>query len=99
MTKHPRNHTLWTNAEIEADAQGYLRAQAAYDADQAKGQDRRREQADRKRFVAEFVARGGTKAGAEARWEERKNERAAAAAETADEHARRAASAAAMGSL
>jgi hypothetical protein len=99
MTKHPRNHTLWTNAEIEEDAQGYLRAQAAYDADQAKEQDRRREQADREHFVAEFVASGGTKAGAEARWQQRKNERAAAAAETADEQARRAASAAAMGSL
>src|SRR5215211_7003475 len=80
MTKHPRNPHLWTNAQIEQDSEGYLAAQAAYDADQAKEQDQRREADDERRFTSEFVRNGGRASDAPAAFRKHRNEQAAEAA-------------------
>jgi|SRR5215211_196313 len=87
MTKHPRNHTLWTNAEIEEDAQGYLRAQAAYDADRDEADRQRRAADDLARFAEAFVNAGGQENEAGAAYKAHKNRRAAEAAAQEDQQA------------
>jgi hypothetical protein len=44
MAKDPRDHTKWTNQELEEDSAGYLAAQEAYRSDQEAAEAWRREE-------------------------------------------------------
>ena len=89
MTKDPRNPNAWNLREIEQDSAGYLAAQQAHKADQARAGAHEAEKQDRARFEAEYVLGGGTAAGAVDAYRKLRDERATEAARTADEAARR----------
>ena len=84
MTKNPRDHNAWTNAEIQEDSAGYLAAQQAYREALAAETQRRRDADDLERFTEAFVAAGGDKGVAAAAFKAHRNEQAAAAAKHAD---------------
>ncbi len=94
-----RDHTKWTNKEIEQDSAGYIAAQRAHRQDEAVAADRRQEEQDQERFSAAFTKAGGSKADAHDAYRQRVNEEAAQAARTADETARLAQRGATMGRL
>jgi hypothetical protein len=86
--KDSRDHTKWTNKEIEQDSAGYIAAQRALRLDLDDAAAQRNEERDRAAFEAEYVAAGGTKSGAGDAYRAKRNETAAAAAAHADETAR-----------
>jgi hypothetical protein len=88
MTKNPRDERVWTNSEVQEDAQGYLAAQQARRENEEAEQAKRRERDDQDRFVEEFVAEGGERADAVKVWREIRNERAGEAARRTEEAAR-----------
>ncbi len=97
--KNKRDHTRWTIREIEADSAGYLAAQEARREDRRREQAERAEQQDRAAFEREFLAAGGTKSGAGDAWRQRRDEAARTAAGQAEESARHAARSGAMGAV
>jgi hypothetical protein len=87
MTKNPRDERVWTNSEVQEDAQGYLAAQIKRRQDEEAEQQKRRDADDKARFVEEFIAEGGNQADAAAVWKEIRNERATDAVRRAEEAA------------
>jgi hypothetical protein len=85
MTKNPRDERVWTNIEVQEDAQGYLAAQLRRRQDEERELQRRREADDRDRFTEAFVAEGGDPDDAKAVWKEIRNDRAAEAARLVEE--------------
>ena len=83
--KDRRNHTRWTNTEIEQDSGGYIAAQEAYAEDKVEAERQRREADDQQRFEEEFVRGGGAKVEASAAWRKHRNEQAAEAASRAEQ--------------
>ncbi len=97
--KDSRDHTKWTNKEIEGDSEGYKAAQRAHSLDLDDAAAQRNEERDRAAFEAEYVAAGGTKSGAGDAYRARRNAEAAEAAAHADEAARLAQRGATMGKV
>ena len=94
MTKNPRDERVWTNFEVQEDAQGYLAAQQARREDAEAEEAKRREDNDKARFIEEFVTEGGDPNDAAAMWRAVKNELAADAARRSVDAAQRAGEAA-----
>ncbi len=86
--KDSRDHTKWTNKELEGDSAAYLAAQKAYRQDQGVAAAQRQEEQDLARFTKAFTQAGGSKADAASAYRAKRNEQAAAAAAHADEAAR-----------
>jgi hypothetical protein len=87
MTRNPRDHTVWTNRELEQDPQGYLAAQEAYREHKATEEQKKRDADDLERFTEAFVAAGGNKSDAAAAFRAHRNEQATTAARRADQSA------------
>jgi hypothetical protein len=94
MTKNPRDERVWTNIEVQEDAQGYLAAQQRRREDAEAEVAKRREESDKARFIEEFVAEGGEPDDAAVMWRAVKNELAAEATRRAVDAGERAGEAA-----
>jgi hypothetical protein len=84
MTKKARDHTVWTNKELEADPAGYRAARDAHREDQDAAERKRRYDDDLARFTEAFVAAGGDRSAAPSAFKAARNEQAAAAAQAAN---------------
>ncbi len=82
--KNPRDPNKWSNKEIEADPQGYVQAQEAFQEDRQKAEQQRRDSDDERRFTAEFIRNGGRAADAPAAFRRTRSEGAAQAAARVD---------------
>src|SRR5829696_7286651 len=89
MGKKRRDPSLWTTKDVEADTEGYLAAQAAYQEDRAEQERAAAEDADRELYVREFVRQGGDREAGAAAWRKARDERAARTAEDAELEAER----------
>jgi len=87
MTKNPRDERVWTNIEVQEDAQGYLAAQKRRWQDEEAEQIKRREEDNKARFTEEFVTAGGDPDEAILVWKTLRNEQASDAAWRAEEAA------------
>ncbi len=84
MTKNPRDHRAWSNAEIEEDAVGYTQARHAFEADQDQARAQREEEERFERFKQAFTRTGGAPSDARSVYAEHKRQQAAEAARDAD---------------